>query len=550
MMTHSKVKQSNAFTRSAARIGTGYSTIETRGPTYSELEATLFNDKSLWEIKNRSLLRATGNAVAVAGMSGRSPGGKGPPGSRCILLVQRCLAIQLHKVGLGNDHKKGKPSEQIGTPARNHINTEFWMYDSGYLLFQGFLEANMKCFWNLSLLEAMRVLEFQGYVSPGVLLVTASACALEVIRAAWARNVLRPPNNYVIAVVALSYKLHCYFIMKPSRLSLLVKAEFHHERKKSKEALLRSVTAIVRDIEDCLMQPLTQGQFTPLPEALCWVILDLTSSGQAAVTDKICSALQSTFTDMESPSHEVVYDALAKLTQERKVYQTSRGYFVVTPEKRRRDSHSNRHRRHSRSGNPTSSLSMSATRGEESQHRSRLLLMSTDEAMALVHGEMQTIRDGEITHQAVQTNLADVICGEKTSLLSRLFRRSGRKRGLSAPPAPLVTFSAQFPPTEWFNPLEDNALKSREGGLSHGLGSADLCPYTSLSDLTVHFKSLAAQKILKGVSINSIDTLVEVNMAAAEKQNNCDVTIHTDLGMTKIANSDSIIEKFLLCLRV
>nr|CAD7442093.1 unnamed protein product [Timema bartmani] len=432
-------------------------------------------------------------------MSGRSPGGKGPPGSRCILLVQRCLAIQLHKVGLGNDHKKGKPSEQIGTPARNHVNTEFWMYDSGYLLFQGFLEANMKCFWNLSLLEAMRVLEFQGYVSPGVLLVTASACALEVIRAAWARNVLRPPNNYVIAVVG--------------------------------------------DIEDCLMQPLTQGQFTPLPEALCWVILDLTSSGQAAVTDKICSALQSTFTDMESPSHEVVYDALAKLTQERKVYQTSRGYFVVTPEKRRRDSHSNRHRRHSRSGNPTSSLSMSATRGEESQHRSRLLLMSTDEAMALVHGDMQTIRDGEITHQAVQTNLADVICGEKTSLLSRLFRRSGRKRGLSAPPAPLVTFSAQFPPTEWFNPrvvhlhsigtqtMEDNALKSREGGLSHGLGSADLCPYTSLSDLTVHFKSLAAQKILKGVSINSIDTLVEVNMAAAEKQNNCDVTIHTDLGM-------------------
>jgi len=28
-----------------------------------------------------------------------------------------------------------------------------------------------------------------------------------------------------------------------------------------------------------------------------------------------------------------------------------------------------------------------------------------------VHGEMQTIRDGEVTHQAVQTNLADVICG-------------------------------------------------------------------------------------------------------------------------------------------
>jgi len=41
---------------------------------------------------------------------------------------------------------------------------------------------------------------------------------------------------------------------------------------------------------------------------------------------------------------------------------------------------------------------------------------------------------------------------EKMSLLSRLFRRSGRKqRGLSAPPVALATFSAQFPPAEWFN---------------------------------------------------------------------------------------------------
>ncbi|KDR09819.1 Storkhead-box protein 1, partial [Zootermopsis nevadensis] len=131
-------------------------------------------------------------------MSGRSPGVRGGPGtpaggSRCLLILQRCLAIQLQKVAL--------LSEQRKTPARGHDEPEYWMYDSGYLLFQGFLEANLKCFWNASLLEAMRLLEFQGYVAPGVLLVTASACALEVVRAAWARNVLKPPNNYVIAVV-------------------------------------------------------------------------------------------------------------------------------------------------------------------------------------------------------------------------------------------------------------------------------------------------------------------------------------------------------------
>ncbi|PSN50140.1 hypothetical protein C0J52_15094 [Blattella germanica] len=198
------------------------------------------------------------------------------------------------------------------------------------------------------------------------------------------------------------------------------------------------------------------------------------------------------------------------------VYQTSQGYFVVTPEKRRRDS--SHQRRHSRTTVP---------------EESRPMLMSTDEALVYVHGEMETIRDGEVTHQAVQTNLADVICGgnpndkvlyprvtkrsssfplsgrlerrhslrlfgsskrlsssltrcgsmrhisnkhllgsdssssteypstdcshgqlpgKKASLLSRLFRKSGRKqRGSSAPPASLATFSAQFPPAEWFN---------------------------------------------------------------------------------------------------
>jgi hypothetical protein len=58
----------------------------------------------------------------------------------------------------------------------------------------------------------------------------------------------------------------------------------------------------------------------------------------------------------------------------------------------------------------------------------------------------------------------------------------------------------------------------------------DLHTFPSLSDLSVHFTSIAAQNILNGVSINSIDTLVEVNMAA-EKQNNRDLCLHTDLGV-------------------
>jgi len=67
-----------------------------------------------------------------------------------------------------------------------------------------------------------------------------------------------------------------------------------------------------------------------------------------------------------------------------------------------------------------------------------------------------------------------------------------------------------------------------EKTLSRG---SDLHSYPSLSDMQVQFTSLAAQKILKGCPINSVDTLVEVNMAAADKPNNYDVTVHTDFGL-------------------
>ncbi|KYN34348.1 Storkhead-box protein 1 [Trachymyrmex septentrionalis] len=383
---------------------------------------------------------------------GTGPGGPGP--SRCLLLLQRSLAIQLIRGSpphVANAGQRESPKE--------HPADEMWMYDKGYNLFQSFLEANSKCWWNAALVDATRQLRYKGHVSPGVLMVSGPPCALEVLRAAWARNVLRPPADHSITCLG--------------------------------------------DIEDCLVAPVSQGQFTPLPEALCWAILELTSQRQAATLDTLRSALRNAFPAMQRPSRELVYDALAKLMQERKIYHTSQGYFVVTPETKRLRRDSGSSRRCSRDVN--------GSRGQGS------MLMSNDEAVALVHGEMLTLRDGDVTHQAVQTNLADVICGgnpndkvlfarcrsmpgrlerrhslrlwgsarrlhrsgssrslprrpersdtsssaeyastdsaphsptKKIGLLSRLFRRSTRRKG-----APLMgTFSAQYPPTEWFNP--------------------------------------------------------------------------------------------------
>lgn len=155
------------------------------------------------------------------------------------------------------------------------------------------------------------------------------------------------------------------------------------------------------------MAPVSQGQFTPLSEALCWAILELTSQRQAATLDTLRSALRNAFPAMQRPSRELVYDALAKLMQERKIYHTSQGYFVVTPETKRLRRDSGSSRRCSRDVN--------GSRGQGSG-----MLMSNDEAVALVHGEMLTLRDGDVTHQAVQTNLADVICGGKTILVNHI----------------------------------------------------------------------------------------------------------------------------------
>lgn len=38
------------------------------------------------------------------------------------------------------------------------------------------------------------------------------------------------------------------------------------------------------------------------------------------------------FSHMQQPSTEMIYDSLAQLMQERKIYQTAKGYFIVTPE--------------------------------------------------------------------------------------------------------------------------------------------------------------------------------------------------------------------------
>jgi len=83
--------------------------------------------------------------------------------------------------------------------------------------------------------------------------------------------------------------------------------------------MLMLYDTVAGDVEDCVVEDLNQGQFTPLSEALCLVILELTSANQNATIDTVRSALQIFFSNIQPPNEHIIYDAMANLMSENKV---------------------------------------------------------------------------------------------------------------------------------------------------------------------------------------------------------------------------------------
>ena len=81
------------------------------------------------------------------------------------------------------------------------------------------------------------------------------------------------------------------------------------------------------DVEGCAVQPISQSQFTPLPEALCWVIWELNLAERSTALDHVVTALGNAFPDLVPPTDKVVYDTLGKLIRDRKVSSFSHFHF-------------------------------------------------------------------------------------------------------------------------------------------------------------------------------------------------------------------------------
>lgn len=101
---------------------------------------------------------------------------------RHVLVNRNCIALVLQKT---------KPDACL-------------LQEDGHAVFGDFLQQNSMCFWNSCLLRSMSCLEYRGCLVPSTLLVSGSNFALEVIRSAWARRVLRPPKSYSITKLGKS----------------------------------------------------------------------------------------------------------------------------------------------------------------------------------------------------------------------------------------------------------------------------------------------------------------------------------------------------------
>jgi hypothetical protein len=54
------------------------------------------------------------------------------------------------------------------------------------------------------------------------------------------------------------------------------------------------VCVFTGDVDGCVVQPISQSQFTPLPEALCWVIWELNLAERSTALDDVTAALGKT----------------------------------------------------------------------------------------------------------------------------------------------------------------------------------------------------------------------------------------------------------------
>ncbi|XP_066943838.1 uncharacterized protein knockout [Macrobrachium rosenbergii] len=234
----------------------------------------------------------------------------------------------------------------------SHLNK----YQDGYLLFQAWQAANTVCVWNTELMFAVREAMYVGLLVGGILLVGGSSKVLATITHAWSRSLLVAPIGFTLAMLG--------------------------------------------EVSGCKMTAVPQGHFTPLADALCWVIHRLTEGGGTADPETLHSTLNATFPSLTTPDSTIIHATLSSLIHQRKVYHSGRSYGIVQP--------------NTYQLTPIIGASESPCSAEFPSHTfhrgsSHSLLEPASHSSSLGSAHL-IVKDG-LCHAIVQTNLAELITG-------------------------------------------------------------------------------------------------------------------------------------------
>ncbi|XP_042242467.1 uncharacterized protein LOC121879763 isoform X1 [Homarus americanus] len=254
------------------------------------------------------------------------------------------------------------PTSNLATPsATNHITN----YQDGYLLFLAWQTANSVCVWDKELLMAVQEAEFVGHLVGDVLLVGGSSSVLVTLTHAWSRALLAAPTGFTITMLG--------------------------------------------EISGCSVVKVPQGQFTPLADALCWVIYRLTKDGGRAEAETVQASLTTTFPSLNAPDPAHVHTVLSNLIRQCKVYYTGHSYGIVHPD--------------------TYQLTSVPEKSPDTSFALSLATPSTRHPLACLDSANHMCIGG-MSHSAAQTDLAELITG-------------------SAQPSDKVIIPTPTPPGSW-----------------------------------------------------------------------------------------------------
>lgn len=111
------------------------------------------------------------------------------------------LHITPHSLALLLAQEGPSPSSPSSSPAAGAELWERFQHHTGYEVFSSFKAANTLQFWNKALTAALAEVFFLGWIDEHVLLIQSQEEHLRVLRNAWTRRTLKPPQGFSITSI-------------------------------------------------------------------------------------------------------------------------------------------------------------------------------------------------------------------------------------------------------------------------------------------------------------------------------------------------------------